>query len=165
MDPSGNICLFDKWISLDDSLHFALWIAGLLKQTRRHHLLTISFVDTSRPPQAGEVDGVDYHFYSSKAAMQVDISSGKFLDVAVQSDHFYATSLQSILEVLQSGRICILDVNVVAIYRLQVGASSWTDVSFAAFLSLNGSLLILTYVYAYITFLFSVKLLPKYRVF
>ncbi|KAH9280931.1 Disks large 1 tumor suppressor protein [Echinococcus granulosus] len=74
---------------------------------------------TSRPPQAGEVDGVDYHFYPSKAAMQADISSGKFLDVIVQSDHFYATSVQSILEVLQSGRICILDVNIVAIYRLQ----------------------------------------------
>ncbi|VDM19022.1 unnamed protein product [Hydatigera taeniaeformis] len=74
---------------------------------------------TSRPPQAGEVDGVHYHFYPSKVAMQTDISSGKFLDVVVQSDHFYATSMQSVLEVLQSGRICILDVNIVAIYRLQ----------------------------------------------
>ncbi|KAL5969352.1 hypothetical protein TSMEX_002922 [Taenia solium] len=74
---------------------------------------------TSRPPQAGEVDGVHYHFYPSKAAMQADIASGKFLDVIVQSDHFYATSMQSVLEVLQSGRICILDVNIVAIYRLQ----------------------------------------------
>lgn len=67
------------------------------------------------------MDGVHYHFYPSKAAMQADISSGKFLDVIVQSDHFYATSMQSVLEVLQSGRICILDVNIVAIYRLQVG--------------------------------------------
>ncbi|KAM7541699.1 hypothetical protein Aperf_G00000010942 [Anoplocephala perfoliata] len=74
---------------------------------------------TSRPAQAGEVDGTDYHFYPSKAAMQADISAGKFVDVVVQSDHFYATSIQSILEVLQSGRICILDVNIVAIYRLQ----------------------------------------------
>ncbi|VDK39267.1 unnamed protein product [Taenia asiatica] len=78
-----------------------------------------SIKDTSRPPQAGEVDGVHYHFYPSKAAMQAEIASGKFLDVIVQSDHFYATSMQSVLEVLQSGRICILDVNIVAIYRLQ----------------------------------------------
>ncbi|VDL48475.1 unnamed protein product [Hymenolepis diminuta] len=74
---------------------------------------------TSRPPQDGEVDGVDHHFYPSKEAMQADISAGKFVDVTVQSDHFYGTSLQSILDVLQSGRICILDVNIVAIYRLQ----------------------------------------------
>ncbi|VDD77375.1 unnamed protein product [Mesocestoides corti] len=74
---------------------------------------------TSRPPQAGERNGVDYYFYESKAAMQADIASGKFLDVVVQSDHFYATSLQSVVEVLQSGRICILDVNIMTIYRLQ----------------------------------------------
>ncbi|VDN95926.1 unnamed protein product [Rodentolepis nana] len=74
---------------------------------------------TSRPPQDGEVDGVDHHFYPSKEAMQVDISAGKFVDVTVLSNHFYAISLQSILDVLQSGRICILDVNIVAIYRLQ----------------------------------------------
>ncbi len=79
--------------------------------------------DTSRPRQAGERDGVDFHFYDSKSAMQADITTGKFLDVVIQSDQFYATAIQSIVDVLQSGRICILDVSIKNIYRLQVRVS------------------------------------------
>ncbi len=52
--------------------------------------------------------------------MQADITTGKFLDVVIQSDQFYATAIQSIVDVLQSGRICILDVSIKNIYRLQV---------------------------------------------
>lgn len=78
-------------------------------------------IDTTKPPQPGERDGVDYYFYESKAAMQADIAAGRFLDVVIQSDHFYATALDSITDVLRSGRVCILNVPIKSLHRLQVG--------------------------------------------
>ncbi|KAL7060148.1 hypothetical protein AAHC03_09851 [Spirometra sp. Aus1] len=74
---------------------------------------------TSRPPMPHEVDGVDFHFVASKAAMEIELSSGKFLDAVIVNGHFFATSIESVAKTLQSGKICILDTSVKSLYRLE----------------------------------------------
>nr|VZI45375.1 unnamed protein product [Spirometra erinaceieuropaei] len=74
---------------------------------------------TSRPPMPHEVDGVDFHFVASKAAMETELSSGKFLDAVIVNGHFFATSIESVAKTLQSGKICILDTSVKSLYRLE----------------------------------------------
>ncbi|CAL8103018.1 unnamed protein product [Calicophoron daubneyi] len=74
---------------------------------------------TSRPPRPDERDGIDYHFAASNAAMEADIKADKFIEVGQFQDHYYATSIDSVRQTLLSGRICVLDVGLPAIRRLE----------------------------------------------
>ncbi|CAH8587023.1 unnamed protein product [Dicrocoelium dendriticum] len=64
---------------------------------------------TTRPIRLGEVDGKDYHFVSMAQMMQ-DISEGKFLEHAEFAGNMYGTSRAAVKQVMDSGRICVLDV-------------------------------------------------------
>jgi guanylate kinase len=66
---------------------------------------------TSRSPRAGEVDGVDYHF-TTRARFEEDLAAGKFLEYCEVHGNLYGTSYAAIRSVADSGRICILDVNI-----------------------------------------------------
>ncbi|VDL88973.1 unnamed protein product [Schistocephalus solidus] len=92
------------------------------------HSLFFKFIfarisDTSRPPMPHEKDGVDFLFVSSKTTMETDLSAGKFLDAVIVNNHFFATSIESVVQTLQSGKICILDASVKSLYRLEVRPS------------------------------------------
>lgn len=77
---------------------------------------------TSRPPKDHEVNGRDYHFVS-KEQMQDDVKNNLFIEAGQFQDNLYGTSINSVREVAQMGRNCILDVSGNAIRRLQSAAN------------------------------------------
>ena len=66
---------------------------------------------TTRNPRPGEEDGKDYHFVD-KEKMQQLIDAGEFIENATFSGNNYGTSKASVEDVLNSGKICILDIDV-----------------------------------------------------
>ncbi|XP_074801870.1 protein PALS2 isoform X1 [Natator depressus] len=65
---------------------------------------------TSRKPRDDEKDGQAYRFVS-RAEMEADIKAGRYLEHGEYEGNLYGTKIDSILEVVQTGRTCILDVN------------------------------------------------------
>ncbi|XP_036426176.1 disks large homolog 1 isoform X8 [Colossoma macropomum] len=75
---------------------------------------------TTRPKRDYEVDGRDYHFVTSRDQMEKDIQDHKFIEAGQYNNHLYGTSVQSVREVAEKGKHCILDVSGNAIKRLQL---------------------------------------------
>lgn len=73
---------------------------------------------TTRARKPNETDGLDYHFVS-REEMQQDIQNNLFIEAGKYNDNLYGTSIESVREVAESGRNCILDVTGSAIKRLQ----------------------------------------------
>ena len=71
--------------------------------------LGFSVSHTTRQPRPGEEDGKDYHFVS-RQKMQELIASGQFIEHTEFSGNIYGTSRSAVQEVLDSRRICILDI-------------------------------------------------------
>lgn len=67
-------------------------------------------LDTSRRPRDDELDGSSYHF-TSRTEMEVDVKAGRFLEHGEYDGNLYGTKIESIHEVVATGRTCILDVN------------------------------------------------------
>ncbi|XP_071355323.1 MAGUK p55 subfamily member 6b isoform X1 [Trachinotus anak] len=65
---------------------------------------------TSRRPRDDELDGNSYHF-TSRTEMEVDVKAGRFLEHGEYDGNLYGTKIESIHEVVATGRTCILDVN------------------------------------------------------
>ncbi|XP_059498649.1 disks large homolog 4 isoform X5 [Stegostoma tigrinum] len=74
---------------------------------------------TTRPKRDYEVDGRDYHFVASREQMETDIQSHRFIEAGQYNSHLYGTSVQSVREVAEQGKHCILDVSANAVRRLQ----------------------------------------------
>lgn len=72
---------------------------------------------TSRPRREGEVDGVKYHFVT-RQEMERDLAEHKFVEAGKLNDNLYGTSIDSIREVAESGKHCLLNVSPNAIKRL-----------------------------------------------
>ncbi|XP_061096205.1 disks large homolog 1 isoform X16 [Conger conger] len=75
---------------------------------------------TTRPKRDYEVDARDYHFVVSREQMEKDIQDHKFIEAGQYNNHLYGTSVQSVREVSEKGKHCILDVSGNAIKRLQI---------------------------------------------
>ncbi|XP_068137236.1 disks large homolog 1 isoform X10 [Hyperolius riggenbachi] len=75
---------------------------------------------TTRPKRDYEVDRRDYHFVASREQMEKDIQDHKFIEAGQYNNHLYGTSVQSVREVAERGKHCILDVSGNAIKRLQI---------------------------------------------
>ncbi len=73
---------------------------------------------TTRNPRAGEVNGKDYNF-TTKEEMLEKIKAGDFLEHAQFSGNYYGTSKQAVADVLKSGRICALDVDIQGVINLK----------------------------------------------
>ncbi|XP_032830804.1 disks large homolog 2-like isoform X6 [Petromyzon marinus] len=74
---------------------------------------------TTRPKRDYEVDGRDYHFVATREQMERDIQDHKFIEAGQYNGHLYGTSVQSVRNVAEKGKHCILDVSGNAIKRLQ----------------------------------------------
>merc|ERR1712218_14173 len=74
---------------------------------------------TTRSRREYEVDGRDYHFVASRAAMEADIQNHKFIEAGQYNDNLYGTSVASVKAVAEKGKHCILDASGNAIKRLQ----------------------------------------------
>ena len=66
---------------------------------------------TTRQPREGEIDGVHYHFVTREKFEEM-IKEGKLLEHAEVHGNFYGTSFEAIKTVEESGKICVLDVNI-----------------------------------------------------
>ncbi len=84
-------------------------LAGVLLQDPRYKR---ALTATTRAPRGGEVDGVHYHFLAA-AAFDVGIEDGAFLEWAVvYGGHRYGTPRKNVEAILDSGRHCLLVIDV-----------------------------------------------------
>lgn len=88
---------------------------GVGKQAFKARLLTLDperfgtpLPHTSRLPREGEEDNVHYHFVT-REQMEEDIFAGKYLEYGEYEGALYGTKLDSIREIIGSGKVCILD--------------------------------------------------------
>ncbi|GFY39895.1 MAGUK p55 subfamily member 5 [Trichonephila inaurata madagascariensis] len=65
---------------------------------------------TSRTKRDSETDGADYHFIS-RSQFEADIASGKFVEHGEYEKNYYGTSLDAIRTVVNSGKICVLNLH------------------------------------------------------
>lgn len=65
---------------------------------------------TSRHPREEEKDGQNYCFVT-REEMERDIKESRYLEHGEYDGNLYGTKIDSIHEVVQAGRTCILDVN------------------------------------------------------
>ncbi|CAD6219350.1 GSCOCG00004926001-RA-CDS [Cotesia congregata] len=73
---------------------------------------------TTRQPRPGEEDGKHYHFIS-KTKMEDDISKGEFIETAVFSNNLYGTSKKAVETVINSGKICVLDIEMQGVKQIK----------------------------------------------
>ena len=66
------------------------------------------FLDTSRPPRAGEVNGKDYLF-ASREAMEEGIQAGNFLEYGENKGHLYGTAISTVQQAIETNRVPVLD--------------------------------------------------------
>ncbi|CCE89769.1 guanylate kinase TDEL_0A04370 [Torulaspora delbrueckii] len=69
-----------------------------------------SVSSTTRSPRAGEVDGKDYNFVPVEEFKRM-ISADEFVEWAQFSGNYYGTTVASVKKVADSGRTCILDID------------------------------------------------------
>lgn len=74
-------------------------------------LFGFSVSHTTRPPRAGEVDGVHYNFTTVDKIL-ADVHAGKFIEHAEVHGKHYGTSIAAVEKVQSQGKICILDIDV-----------------------------------------------------
>lgn len=65
---------------------------------------------TSRPIRVGEIDGKHYYFVS-REQMEKEIADGKYLEYGEYQGHLYGTKLDTIRDVIRSGKMCVIDPN------------------------------------------------------
>ncbi|KTG04253.1 hypothetical protein cypCar_00032335 [Cyprinus carpio] len=80
----------------------------LLVSDPQHYGTTIPY--TSRKPKSADRENMMYAF-TSRSKMEADIKAGCYLEHGEYDGNLYGTKIDSIHEVVEAGRICILDVN------------------------------------------------------
>uniref|UniRef100_A0A8C5D5Z5 MAGUK p55 subfamily member 2-like n=1 Tax=Gouania willdenowi TaxID=441366 RepID=A0A8C5D5Z5_GOUWI len=77
---------------------------------RDPHLFGTTIPYTSKKPKKGERESRTYAF-TSRSKMEADIKNGCYLEHGEYDGNLYGLKIDSIHEVVEAGRICILDVN------------------------------------------------------
>ena len=73
-----------------------------------HSIFCLSYPDTSRDAREEEISGRGYHFID-RAKMMADIAEGVYLEWGEHKGNFYGTRLDPIRDVMNAGKICIVD--------------------------------------------------------
>ena len=68
------------------------------------------YVDTSRPPREGEKNGQGYYFVD-RETMERDQELNKFIEFGEFNGNLYGTKIDTVYEVVKTGKMCVLDVN------------------------------------------------------
>jgi guanylate kinase len=79
--------------------------------------LTLSVSYTTRPPRAGEADGVDYHFVSEERFKE-RVAREELLEWAVVHGNLYGTGVEYRTQWIEKGRDVLFDVDVQGAERL-----------------------------------------------
>jgi len=77
-----------------------------------------SISHTTRAPRPGEVNGAQYHFVSRQEFVSL-LDRGGFVEHAEFSGNLYGTSKQAIASIVESGRRCILDIEVQGVRQIK----------------------------------------------
>lgn len=91
--------------------------SGAGKTTLTHRMLArrpdigYSVSATTRPPRAGEEDGVAYHFMTMDA-FETAVARGEFAEYARVHGNMYGTLRREVQRVLDSGRHVVMDIDV-----------------------------------------------------
>lgn len=82
-------------------------------ETTPYHInaipLFLYHADTTRRPKADE-DQYSFHFVT-ESNMKEDIQKHKFIEFGKHQNHYYGIKVESVLDVINSGKMCILDVH------------------------------------------------------
>jgi MAGUK p55 subfamily protein 5 len=73
-----------------------------------HERFASAIPHTSRPMRMNEMNGRDYHFVE-RAEFEADIAEGRFVEYGEYEKHLFGTSMESIRQVVNAGKICILN--------------------------------------------------------
>ena len=73
---------------------------------------------TTRSPRPGETDGKEYYF-TSRDVMQQSIDRGEFIESAVYNQNLYGTSKKAVQDVLDAGKVCLLDIDMQGVINLK----------------------------------------------
>ncbi|KAF8927646.1 P-loop containing nucleoside triphosphate hydrolase protein [Dissophora ornata] len=73
---------------------------------------------TTRKPRPGEKDGIAYHFIS-KDAMEKLVDQDRFLEHAIFSGNHYGTSKTAVQDVIDHGKVCLLDIDLQGVRRVR----------------------------------------------
>ena len=92
----------------------------LIKRLMNEHpnAFAFSVSHTTRKPREGEKDGREYHFVTREQMLKA-IENQEFLEHAEFSGNIYGTSKKAVEDVLSSGRICALDVDIQGVLSLK----------------------------------------------
>jgi len=78
---------------------------------KRSNDLTFSISYTTRKKRPVEIDGVDY-FFVSKEEFERKIKNKDFVEWAIVHGDLYGTERKQIIDYIDKGKICILDVDI-----------------------------------------------------
>ncbi|SCV05644.1 LANO_0H12024g1_1 [Lachancea nothofagi CBS 11611] len=81
-----------------------------------------SVSSTTRKPRAGEVPGVHYNFVTVPEFQRM-IKDEEFVEWAQFSGNYYGTTLASVKEVTESGKTCILDIDMQGVQAIKKKAN------------------------------------------
>jgi guanylate kinase len=82
----------------------------LLKSLLAHHPeLYLSISATTRSPRVGEVDGVDYYFYT-RDRFEAMIQAGGFLEWAEFAGNYYGTPIAMVRDRIAEGKSIVLEI-------------------------------------------------------
>lgn len=65
--------------------------------------------DTTRQPRPGERNGIEYRFVTSEVFNRL-LQEGRFIEYATFAGKTYGTSIESVKDVINNGRACVLDI-------------------------------------------------------
>ena len=82
----------------------------LVKLISEKNNFNISVSHTTRKPRSNEIDGKDYYFVNDEN-FEILIKNNQFLEYAKVFNNFYGTSKKPVLELLNSGKNVIFDID------------------------------------------------------
>jgi len=81
----------------------------------------VSVSHTTRSPRKGEVDGVHYHFVDHERFEQKE----DFMEITDYNNNRYGTSFGAVDEVMNGGRICIMNIHFTAAQKIEAKRPNW----------------------------------------
>lgn len=93
-----------------------------LMKDRERFEAAVPHTSRSIKSDGSEVDGIDYHFIT-RSAFEQGIREGRFVEHGEFEKNYYGTSLEAIEAVVQSGKICVLNLHVHSINILRSGST------------------------------------------